>query len=222
MEQPATVLAWLAITAGSDKGKTYQLKAGDTTIGRARGNDVVVADAAVSRRHALVKHQEGKFLLLDLGSSSGTKANGQPIGGKALSTGGVINIGQTQLFLVDVEAQEAAMPAATEGATVVAQPAAGGGVLIARSGPDAGKSFTLVQGDNSIGRDPECQIILTDPAVSRQHAMVRRQGDSYMVYDLGSRSGTRVGGESIAGIGLSAGDVISIGRTEIVLMQPQR
>ncbi|MFC1935847.1 FHA domain-containing protein [Chloroflexota bacterium] len=223
MEQPSAVLAWLAVTAGPNKGKTYQLKEGDTTIGRGQENDVAIADAAVSRRHALVKHQEGKSLLLDLGSSSGTKVNRQPISGKALCTGGVISVGQTQLFMVDVEAQEeAAIPAAAEGATMVAQPEAGGGILIARSGPDAGKSFTMVQGENAIGRDPECQILLTDPAVSRRHAMVRRQGDSCIVYDMGSRTGTRVDGETLIGRDLSAGDVISIGRTEIVLMQPEQ
>ena len=105
---------------------------------------------------------------------------------------------------------------------MVAQPEAGGGVLIARTGPDAGKSFSLIQGDNIIGRELESQIVLTDPAASRRHALVRRQGEVFMVYDLGSRSGTKVDGETVVGTNLSNGDVITIGRTEIVLMQPQQ
>ncbi|MEE8443311.1 MAG: FHA domain-containing protein [Dehalococcoidia bacterium] len=223
MDQAPSVMAWLAVTTGPDKGKIFQLKDGDTIIGREQGTDVTIADSGVSRRHAMIKHQDGKFLLLDLGSSGGTKANGQPIGGKILATGGVISIGQTQLFMVDVEAQaqDEVLPASSAGATMVMQPETGGGVLIARSGPDAGKSFTLVQGENAIGRDLDCQILLTDQAVSRQHAIVRRQGDSYMVYDLGSRGGTSVDGDSVTGSGLTPGDVITIGRTEIVLMQPQ-
>ena len=40
-------MAWLAVNGGSEKGKSYQLTAADTTIGRDTGNDFVVADAAI-------------------------------------------------------------------------------------------------------------------------------------------------------------------------------
>ena len=221
VEQPSTVMAWLAVTAGPDKGKTYQLNEGDTTIGRGKENDLVIADAGVSRRHAAVKHLQGKFIVDDLGSSGGTKVNNQAVGGKVVHTGSTITVGQTQMAIVDVQAQQVEGPAASsEGATMVEQPAVGGGVLVVQSGPDAGKSFNLPQDDTTIGRDPECEIQLTDPAVSRQHAVIRRKGDEYTVHDLGSSGGTQVDGESLAGVGLSPGDVISIGHTEIVLMQP--
>ncbi|MCH7706061.1 MAG: FHA domain-containing protein [Chloroflexi bacterium] len=221
MEQPSTVMAWLAVTAGSDKGKTFQLKEGDTTIGRGQDNDLVIADAAVSRRHAMVKHQNGSFIVVDMGSGGGTKVNNQTVGGKAVRTGSIITVGQTRMAIVDVQAQQADAPAASsEGATMVDMPAAGGGVLVVQSGPDAGVSFNLSQDEITIGRDPECQVQLTDPTVSRQHAVIRRHGDEYTVHDLGSSGGTQVDGESLTGVGLSAGDVIAIGRTEIVLMQP--
>ena len=221
MEQPSTVMAWLAVTAGSDKGTTFQLKEGDTTIGRGRDNDLVIADAAVSRSHAMVKHQDGSFIVIDMGSGGGTKVNDQVVGGKAVRTGSTITVGQTRMAIVDVEAQQAeAAAASSEGATMVEQPATGGGVLVVQSGPDSGKSFNLSQNEITIGRDPECEVQLTDPAVSRRHAVIRRQGDDYTVNDLGSSSGTQVDGESLAGVSLSAGDVIAIGRTEIVLMQP--
>ncbi len=221
MEQPSTVMAWLAVTAGSDKGKTYQLKEGDTTIGRGQDNDLVVADAAVSRRHAMVKHHDGSFIVVDMGSGGGTKVNNQPVGGKAVRTGSIITVGQTRMAIVDVQGQQADVAAASsEGATMVDLPAAGGGVLVVQSGPDAGVSFNLSQDDITIGRDPECEVQLTDPTVSRQHAVIRRHGDEYTVHDLGSSGGTQVDGELLAGVGLSAGDVIAIGRTEIVLMQP--
>ena len=202
-----TVLAWLAVTAGADKGKTHQLMAGGTLIGREQENDIVVADSGVSRRHAIIKHQEGKFLLIDLGSSGGTKVNGQPIVGKTLSSGGAISVGQSQLVVMDVEVPEGDQPAATAaGATMVAQPASGSGVVVVRADPDGGKSFGLGEGENVIGRDPDCQVLLTDQAVSRRHAMVRRQGDAFMVYDLGSRSS----GEAAV---LSLGSLTNVGMT---------
>ncbi len=221
MEQPSTVMAWLAVTAGSDKGKTLQLNEGDTTIGRGQDNDLIVADAAASRRHAMVKHQNGSFIVVDMGSGGGTKVNNQTVGGKVVSTGSTITVGQTRMAIVDVQGQQAnAAAASSEGATMVDMPASGGGVLVVQSGPDAGTSFNLSQDDITIGRDPECEVQLTDPAVSRQHAVIRRHEDEYTVHDLGSGGGTQVDGESLTGVGLSAGDVISVGRTEIVLMQP--
>ena len=216
------VMVWLAVTGGPDKGKTHQLTEGDTTIGRDQENNIVLADAAVSRRHALVRYQEGKTTLYDIGSTGGTLLNGEAIGGKTVPIGGSITIGETQLVVVDVDAQQAETPAAPEGATMVAGPAgSGSGVAIVRSGPDAGKSFSLPEGDALIGREPECHVLLSDPAVSRVHAMVRRQGDSFAVFDLGSRSGTQVDGEAITGKPVSNGDVISVGRSEIAVMQPE-
>ena len=47
IQQQATIMAWLAVTGGPEKGKSYQLTAADTTIGRDTGNDFVVADAAI-------------------------------------------------------------------------------------------------------------------------------------------------------------------------------
>ena len=220
--QAAAVMAWLAVTGGPEKGKTYQLTAADTTIGRDTTNDFALADAAVSRRHVMLKYQDDKFILLDVGSASGTKVNNQPVAGKSLAAGGVIQIGQTQLTLVDVEAGEAAPQASASDATMVSQPESGGGVLIVQSGPDSGKSFPLVQGENVIGRDNDCQIILSDQTVSRQHAMVRRQEEACTVHDLGSRTGTRVDGETLTELILSSGDIISIGRSELTLMQVEQ
>ncbi len=51
-----SVMAWLAVTGGPDKGKTLQLLAKDCTVGRDEGNDLALADAGVSRRHALLKY----------------------------------------------------------------------------------------------------------------------------------------------------------------------
>lgn len=49
--------------------------------------------------------------------------------------------------------------------------------------------------------------------------MIRAEQERFMVFDLGSRSGTQVDGESLGGHALSAGDTLSVGRTEMLLMQ---
>lgn len=222
MEQKEGLMAWLAVTTGPDKGKTYQLKAGDNTIGRDSENDMAIQDPAISRRHAMIKAQDGEFLLLDLGSRGGTGVKGETLEGKSLKTGGVISVGQTRLGLVEVEAHQQPQQATISGQTIIDQPGAPGGVIIVQSGPDAGKSFTLTQGDNVIGRESDCSILLSDDTVSRRHAIVRCEQDRVVVFDLGSRTGTQVDGEAIRGYLLSPGDTVSLGRTEIALMQPQK
>ena len=176
----------------------------------------------MSRRHAMVRVQNGEFLLLDLGSWGGTGIKGETLEGKDLKTGGVISVGQTKLSLVEVEADQQPQQGKMSGRTIVDQPGAPGGVIIVQAGPDAGKSFTLSQGDNVIGRESDCSILLSDETVSRHHAVVRSKQDRFVVFDLGSRTGTQVDGEAIRGYALSPGDAVSLGRTEVVLMQPQQ
>ena len=70
--------------------------------------------------------------------------------------------------------ESAAAAGDVSGATIVDTPNAGrAGVLIVQTGPDAGKSFPLVEGANVIGRNPGVAVQLTDDAVSREHALAQ-------------------------------------------------
>ena len=65
----------------------------------------------------------------------------------------------------------------------------------------------------TIGRLPECGIMLADPNVSRRHAQLRREGEKVFLVDLGSTNGTRVNGATVREHPLSPGDEITIGTT---------
>ena len=74
----------------------------------------------------------------------------------------------------------------------------------------------------TIGRLPDCTIVLADPNVSRVHAEVRPVPDrsgaaaEYAVVDRGSTNGTRVNGAPVTGSRtLAAGDTITLGATTI-------
>ena len=68
-----------------------------------------------------------------------------------------------------------------------------------------------------LGRGPEADLRLDDPRASRRHARVIVCDGAVRVSDLGSRNGTRLNGEPLAGgRALEAGDVISIGEVVIV------
>ncbi len=66
-----------------------------------------------------------------------------------------------------------------------------------------------------LGRSRRCDIVLTDPNVSREHAEVRRQGDGFMLRDLGSTNGTRLNRRDVKQAVLQHGDRIELGTTEL-------
>ena len=57
--------------------------------------------------------------------------------------------------------------------------------------------------------------MLDDPTVSRHHARITLQGGKYQVQDLGSTSGTRVGGKDVTFAQIASGDTIKLGNTDI-------
>jgi pSer/pThr/pTyr-binding forkhead associated (FHA) protein len=64
----------------------------------------------------------------------------------------------------------------------------------------------------SIGRLPDNTIVIDNPAVSGHHACVFREGDSYIVEDLGSTNGTFVGDRRVTRQALRHGDVLVVGK----------
>ncbi len=65
--------------------------------------------------------------------------------------------------------------------------------------------------ETTLGRWSDNDIVIDDRWVSRYHAVVRRQGEQYLVVDLGSKNGTQVNGQRIAGpTSLSDGDEVQV------------
>jgi pSer/pThr/pTyr-binding forkhead associated (FHA) protein len=194
---------------------------GEIRIGRADTNDLVIDDGLVSRRHAILMTSLSGMSISDLASSGGTLVNGEPLHPTALSPTSVITVGDTELAFVDPSSESRENPeslAATIVGTSVADLSAH--LLVVKQGIDAGKTFQLQEGDNVIGRDGG-DISLSDPSVSRAHAVIRRSGDDFIIGDLGSRANTLVDGERVTGIAVKGGDVITLGQTKIVIMGPQ-
>ena len=67
-----------------------------------------------------------------------------------------------------------------------------------------------------IGRQQRCTIVLDDPTVSRQHAVLRREHDRWILQDLGSTNGTRVNGVRVRGeVAIEPGDELGFGAAVI-------
>jgi DNA-binding SARP family transcriptional activator len=71
-----------------------------------------------------------------------------------------------------------------------------------------------------LGRHPDCEVVLSDPKVSRRHAELRPLRDGYELVDLGSSNGTRVGDAEITRHRLADGDRIRIGSSELRVLVP--
>ena len=85
------------------------------------------------------------------------------------------------------------------------------------NGVSGADRFELGGGETSIGRHPECGIVVDAGAVSRYHAKIVANGDGFAVEDLGSRNGTFLNGQLLTKPEyLREGDRIRISEIELV------
>lgn len=85
----------LVMHSGPTPGKTFPMEGDVLTIGRDAGNQIVINDGEVSRKHTQFVSQGGKYVVSDLGSTNGTFVNGQRITGQhVLQPGEVISLGE--------------------------------------------------------------------------------------------------------------------------------
>jgi hypothetical protein len=78
---------------------------------------------------------------------------------------------------------------------------------------DDGREWSLDRDRSVIGRLTGSEIEVDDPGASRRHAEIRRQGEEFVVVDLGSTNGTLVNDSPVSEATLEDGDRITIGRT---------
>jgi hypothetical protein len=86
------------VLEGVDKGRIYRDLPGPVTVGREEGNLLRLNDERVSRYHAKVQVDDGDMILTDLGSTNGTRVNGQVIEIRRLRIGDKITLGRSVLL----------------------------------------------------------------------------------------------------------------------------
>jgi hypothetical protein len=94
----------LVVQTGPDAGKVFNLDRPVLVMGRQMGNDVLLNDTQVSRRHVQFEVRGGQVFVIDLGSSNGTTLNGQrllPNEARLVKPGDLIRLGLTSLTVQD-------------------------------------------------------------------------------------------------------------------------
>jgi pSer/pThr/pTyr-binding forkhead associated (FHA) protein len=205
----------------------FELAKANISLGRAITNDIILNDGRVSRNHARLESGTQGLTLVDLNSSNGTRVNGKRIERATLVPGDTISLGSQQLRY------EVADPSEDLGLTQIDSPAQFDRTMNEEFLPVAinetsSPSLVVFTGDKtwridladldlaSIGRDESCSVYLDYPNISRRHAEVGREGDVFVLKDLGSTNGTWVGDQRVDQLTLRDGVVFRIGPAQIV------
>jgi len=98
--------ATLLVIQGPEQGRKYELTPEPMHLGRSGLSEIRILDTEVSRRHALISFQDGKWQLQDQKSSNGTYLNGQSVSTTTIHSGDQIQIGRT-ILLFTTEQQNA-------------------------------------------------------------------------------------------------------------------
>lgn len=202
-------------------GERYAIAAGETAIGSAPDNRVVLGGEGVQPRHAVVQGtQMGTAAIRVAGADAEVRVNGVRLGPEPtpLLHGDKIAIGSHELRVVD-SARGGSTQLFDSGAFADlappkrTKPAAGrtGGRLVCLTD---GREYTVGAAPLTIGRDAASNVVVTGSEVSRHHAEIRSDAEGYVLADL-SANGTFVNGERIGKThSLARADVIRIGNDE--------
>ncbi|MDI6756330.1 MAG: FHA domain-containing protein [Thermodesulfobacteriota bacterium] len=199
----------------------FNLEKGLITIGRAKENEVMIDNIAVSRKHAQVELKEGAgYVLSDLNSSNGTFLNGVRIDANdhPLRDGDVISVAKFQIQVKGLA--RAPQPAPrdlpqpdVEGTMIFAaakrkpgpeaqatpeQKAFQWPSLSAAEGPRKGTNIKISKDVTILGKGSGDDIPVEGWFISSPHARISRRGDRFYISHLGGFfSSTKVNGIKI-------------------------
>jgi pSer/pThr/pTyr-binding forkhead associated (FHA) protein len=167
-------------------------------IGRDVDARLELANPQVSHRHAVIEMINGAWVFTDT-SRNGSFLNGRRIEKLVIRDAVTLSLGD------DVD-----------GATIQLipdRPADPAGVRV-RGDRDEPVDVTLLRtpgGRLRIGRQPDNDMVLDDPLISRRHAELRQTPQGWQLVDLNSSNGTFVNGRPVSSATLVPGDVIGLG-----------
>ncbi len=207
-------------------------------IGRATSCDVLLVDPTVSQRHASIRHEGGRKLIIDEGSENGIVVGSvklPPHTPRAVRDGELVRIGRVWIELsFDVQP-----PSPVEQVQAVAMgllrrqlKAAGEQIhptVEVLSGPDADRELILDDPEREyiVGRSKEADLCLSDPLCSRRHISLLAVGSAWQVRDLNSKRGSKLLSGEVEPTALTEqpvvwqpDDKVRLGDSELALSTP--
>lgn len=203
---------------------------GETSLGSASSNHVVLNGEGIQPIHALLTQDRRGLVLHVREGAQATHVNARPVRERAiLRVGDIISIGRISLMikpdndqhvssrLPPKATQEEVMPEANHETRYRMSPPKA--VLRGVSGPYFGKVIPIA-GRLSIGRGNDCDLVLDEPEMSRRHALVETSAAGIWLRDLGSSNGTYVNGVQVRDAVLYTGDQLAFDRNRFLIEAP--
>jgi ABC transport system ATP-binding/permease protein len=178
-------------------GREFVLDKPSIVLGRTEDNDVCLDHRSISRHHAKVVHEDGRYSIVDLQSSNGVRVNGEEYGKVELRRGDVVDLGHVRMRYVepgeDFVFGRDAQPVDLESGRRRGALWAGGAILLLAS---VGGVYAFTGGfDRAASLDDETESIAaidddgTDEGIS---AVVAQDAASTEVVDLEGDDADRV------------------------------
>lgn len=208
-------------------GREFELGKMTVTLGRALTNDIVLSDVRVSRTHARLECTAGRCEIVDQGSVNGVYVNGIRVECSALRQGDIIRLGSSQLRY-EVAPVSSGMEATRLDSEADLLSSLEHEVLPMAINDSGVPKLVILSSDKTwevvldgldsitIGRGDANGVVLDQPGVSRQHAQVVRDGQGWLLRDMGSTNGTWRQSQRVDKQPLADGDVFRVGSVQIV------
>jgi pSer/pThr/pTyr-binding forkhead associated (FHA) protein len=206
------------------------LREGETSLGAAASNAVVLKGEGLQPIHASLLHDRRGLTLIVREGAQATHVNARPVREKAiLRVGDMVSLGHVLVAIKPDSDQyvtsrvppktsqdDAMSEQNNETRYRMAPPKA---VLRGVSGTYFGKVIP-VSGRLTIGRGNDCDLVLDEPEMSRRHAMVEATPAGIWLRDLGSANGTYVNGVQVRDAVLFTGDQLAFDRNRFLIEAP--
>ncbi|OGB90149.1 MAG: hypothetical protein A3H39_03095 [candidate division NC10 bacterium RIFCSPLOWO2_02_FULL_66_22] len=214
---------------------TFSLGKGELTIGRNPGNDILIDNVGVSRRHSVIRWSGDRAVVEDLGSANGTFVNGEKITSHELRDGDeIVVLKHKMIYRLPKEAAAPRVEVAQDvgqktmyiDSAAIAQAAAGK----AATRPEVAtprlrprlilpnlKKLALEDEEITLGSGADCKIQLSGMFVAKLHAKIIPEGEGqFKIVHVAGLAGIRVNGEKISEHILKHGDEIEIGKQKLL------
>jgi adenylate cyclase len=192
----------LAILLPCGGGAEIPILSRTVTLGRYPDCDVQLEYRSVSGRHCELQLMDGFWRVCDLGSSNGTRINGNAVTLSWLFPDDELMLGKERFYLIYIAPEGARPPPLGTHVGRKPQPAKSPaasrrtnarawtlGELVPCGG---GESIPLLKAAIVIGRTTGCDVFINATDVSGRHCQLELTEGYWFVRDLGSRNGTRV------------------------------
>jgi pSer/pThr/pTyr-binding forkhead associated (FHA) protein len=229
----------IPLVSGETRDYEYVFEQDVVTLGRDEESDVQIPIPQISAHHAQILLEDEHCCLVDLGSAMGTIVSGSRAEAglrTPLMDGTEINLAgcviRVSFDTADVpeesheQTQQVAFRMVREvmgsmgGATSKASP-----YVEVINDEERGQKVKLQEEgvEFLLGRDSDCQVILSHWSVSRHHARIVRTGTGATIEDLGSKNGVMLNEDVVKEPqAISDGDIVFVGHTQIRFHDPSQ